>query len=118
MDLKEFIFGGIWATPDVSYQPMITLIRWSIMETTIGERYFVGYNIDDREGRVSTPIQSFNPKTLQGITKSGRVYQLVGESSYDSDGSWVWSAMVRILKTEYKDVSNEIEELIKENLEK
>lgn len=88
------IFGGIWSTPGVGNQPVITLIRWRVVEVTggqgQGERHLVGYCPENYEGRVSTAITSFDAATMQFTTKSGRVYQLLGASGYDSDGEYVW----------------------------
>jgi hypothetical protein len=86
--------GGIWETPGVTEQPSITLCRWKVAEVTEGpregERYLIGFNQDDCEGRVSTPIVSFEDSTGRCVTKSGRVYRLVGPSGYDPDADYVW----------------------------
>lgn len=88
------IFDGIWGTPGVGDQPVINLIRWRVVEVTCGrnegDRHLVGYCPENCEGRVSTAITSFDTATMQCTTKSGRLYQLLGESGYDSDGEYVW----------------------------
>lgn len=105
--LQNLIAGRVWKTPPTSEQPKINLGRWSVQETETGERFFVGYNIDDREGRVSTPIKSFDPITSDGITRSGRVYHLVGPPGYDEDGAWVWACVCSVRGLTGKDVSDE-----------
>lgn len=106
------IFGGIWRTPGVGDQPVINLIRWRVLEATCGqhkgERHLVGYCPENFEGRVSTAIMSFDATTMQIATKSGRAYQLLGGSGYDSDGEYVWRkwSMVNGV-TDYRDVSFE-----------
>jgi hypothetical protein len=81
----------IWKTPPVSVQPELTLIRWSVFETETGERHFVGYCIENREGRVSSAICAFDPKRFCGVTQSGRAYKLSGPAGKDPDALYVWS---------------------------
>lgn len=88
--IRDLIQTTIWRTSQVSEQPTIQLSRWSVMETQTGDHHLVGYNMRDREGRVSTAISGFNPATSEVTTRSGRVYQLYGSPGYDSDGTWVW----------------------------
>jgi hypothetical protein len=88
--LISLIKSSIWKPPLVYDQPIISLLQWSVMETPTGDRHFVGYNQVDCEGRVSSSIQSFDASTTKGVTRSGRIYQLVGEPGYDSDALWVW----------------------------
>lgn len=98
MDYKDLelraIFAGIWVTPSVAEQTYITLVQCQVLEVKagpkVGERRLVGYSEEGWEGRVSTPITSFDPTTRKCITKSGRVYQLVGPPGFDADGDYVW----------------------------
>jgi hypothetical protein len=85
----------IWATAPVTESPTLVLITWRILETDKVERHFVGYNLTDREGRVSTPIQQFDVATLTGRTRSGRIYQLRGRPGVDADAAHVWHAWCR-----------------------
>ena len=116
MDFKDqelrAIFGGIWGTPGIAEQPSITLVRWRVLEVTegprVGERHLVGYNEEDWEGRVSTAIMSFDATTKLCITKSGRVYKLVGPACYDADGDYVWRWWAKVNEiTDEIDVSSE-----------
>jgi hypothetical protein len=99
--------GAIWTVPDIHEQPIISLIRWEVRETSRGEQHFVGYNIEDHEGRVSSAIQSFNAETCKGITRSGRIYLLLGPAGYDPDGDYVWRNWPYASGIEWKDVSIE-----------
>ena len=110
--VNQAVEKSVWQTPSVSDQPSITLVRWSVMETQFGERHFVGYNLDDREGRVSTSIQAFDTVLAQGITKSGRIYHLLGPPGYDSDGAWVWSHWVQARKIKWHEVTDEFKNLL------
>lgn len=98
MEAKLIISGGVWATRPVAEQPHMQLIRWSVWEVGDGEkttRHFVGYNVLDGEGRVSSKIIDFDPATKRGRTHSGRIYELVGHPSYDQDGMYVWGRWLR-----------------------
>lgn len=115
--LKAIVYGNIWSSPPVSEQPEITLARWRVVEIYTKEsqveRHFVGYNVEDREGRVSSAIQEFNPATARGLTRSGRVYQLVGKPGRDPDGEYVWQNWARMNQlTDEKDVTAEIWQLV------
>lgn len=100
---------SIWKPAGIDIEPQIILTHWKIVEAEFEEgppsRHFVGY---DHSGRVSSSIQEFDPKTLKGKTRSGRVYQLVGRPGYDSDAAYVWNHWAKFNKvTCWKDVSNE-----------
>lgn len=92
--LTGVLVGGLWSTPPVSNQPMISLTAWCVFEVTTKDskvqRHFVGHHDAFREGRVSTAIVSFDAELGQGVTASGRRYLLVGEPGHDPDGVWVW----------------------------
>lgn len=81
----------IWAVALVAEVPELILSAWQIVETDNGERHFVGYNVTDREGRTSSAIEQFDPATLRGITRSGRVYQFRGNPGIDEDAMYVWT---------------------------
>lgn len=105
----------LWKTLPIEERPHITLVSWSIYEVAATEslpatRHFVGYNCRDREGRVSSAITTFDPKTLTGITSSGRIYALSGEEGYNSDAQYVWGRWCTLNGvTDFRTIS--IEEL-------
>jgi hypothetical protein len=82
---------AIWSARPVTEQPHVTLVRWKVYETERNERHFVGYCLEEGIGRVSSAIQSFDPKTGRGVTLSGRVYQLKGSPGFDGDAEYVWN---------------------------
>ncbi|MEI5996289.1 hypothetical protein H3V53_03425 [Paraburkholderia bengalensis] len=85
----------------------VILERWTIRETNHGERHFTGWNVVDAEGRVSTPIQTFDPVTRTGTTASGSCYQLRGRAGYDKDAEHVWQYAARMWKiTSWIDVTS------------
>ena len=98
------ISGGVHKVPSVKKQPEVTLIRWQVTRFKEGD-CLVGYHVEWAEGRVSTPVVNFDPKTRQCMTASGRRYQLVGEPGFDPDGNYVFNQAYSGAET--KDVTNE-----------
>ncbi len=84
------IQGGVWKTSPVAETPELQLSSWQIWQTETGERHFVGYNETEGAGRVSSAIQQFDRDTMRGITRSGRVYELLGPPGHDGDAAYVW----------------------------
>ena len=97
-------FTHVWKVPPVEMVPRIKLYSWSIRECTVNHthsRHFVGYNLADREGRVSSLIVEFDSNARCGITRSGRVYELVGDSGNNLDAEYtfnVWQHMCGVTK--------------------
>lgn len=111
--IEETLKASLWKTPSVADQPIILLVRWRVLEARNIEleieRHLVGYNVDQHEGRVSTAIQHFDLTARMAVTRSGRVYQLMGPPAYDSDGAWVWGHWSRLNgMTDEIDVTEEV----------
>lgn len=99
----------IWKVDDVVSQPELILVNWSIYETEKLERHFVGYSPENREGRVSSAIMNFDQATLRGVTRSGRIYELVGMPGFDADAEYVWNRWQDINRAEScRDVTDEV----------
>ena len=87
---------SIWKPASVTQEPETKLTRWRVflVKGNLGEGenkdtiHFVGYA--DYEGRVCSPVQTYDPTTKRGITRSGRVYELCGSSGMDRDAMYVW----------------------------
>ena len=101
------ITGGVWATRPVDQEPSITLTDWMIIETVEPEpsRHFVGYNFAGREGRVSSPIVTFDAATMRGVTHTGRVYQLQGTPGLNGDAQYVLGRWQRGYKVDVTDIT-------------
>ena len=69
--------------PTVAVQPTVSIRRWQIVETTLGEELLAGMLPGGYTWRVTTPITSFSASTRCITTTSGRVYELVGPSAVD-----------------------------------
>lgn len=99
----------------VNVQPTVWLERWRVLETDLGTRHFTGYSVEDRIGRASSPIESYDIDTRSGITRSGRQYHLLGSPGHDMEAEYVWqcwSALCGVketldVTTEYLDSPNQ-----------
>jgi hypothetical protein len=102
------VTGGIWATRPVSEEPSITLTSWAIIETVEDKpsRHFVGYNFAGREGRVSSPIVTFDAETMRGVTHTSRVYQLQGSPGLNGDAEYVLGRWQRGYKVDVTDITD------------
>ena len=84
---------------------------WSVREVHCAgldqpTRHLVG--IVDGFGRVCSPIQDFNPETMEATSRSGKIYELYGEPGIASNAEYVfdhWCDMNGI--TEKTDVTKE-----------
>lgn len=98
----------VWRVADVSAEPEMSISEWEIMETQTGSRHFVGCDVHNCTGRVSTAIQEFDPTVLRGVTSSGRVYQLVGPRGCSENGRYIWERWCSVNDiTSYTDVTVE-----------
>ncbi|TAM55186.1 MAG: hypothetical protein EPN57_04065 [Paraburkholderia sp.] len=96
----------IWKPSPASELPRITLARWRIFETDDGSRHFVGVDMFDSSGRVSSPIVTFDPVTMQGTTHTGRIYELFGPKGSSLNAEYVWTRWCERYKvTSYTDVT-------------
>lgn len=122
------VHPNVWSAAPVEIEPQKWLEAWQVVKVVksngFEERFglhFVGRNCREFNGAVSSKIERFDPKTLRGVTNSGRVYQLVGLPGYCDDAQYVldcWSQANRV------ETTNATEEFIKqynislENIEK
>lgn len=107
-----------WRAAPVEIEPQKWIEAWQVVRVVKSDGFedrfgihFVGRNCREYNGAVSSKIEQFNPKTLRGITISGRVYQLVGLPGYSSDAQYVldcWSHANRV------ETTNATEEFVKQ----
>jgi hypothetical protein len=63
----------------------------------------------DSSGRVSSPIVTFDPVTLQGTTQTGRIYELVGRKGWSLNVEYVWKRWCELYEvTSYTDVTESL----------
>lgn len=99
----------IWRIAPVSEEPGVTLSRWRIMETSNGTRHFVGADNRDLTGRVSSEVVTFDHLGLRGETRSGRIYQLIGEPGWSDNADYVWKRWCAINQVAaYVDVTKQL----------
>ncbi len=99
----------IWRIAPVSEDPGVTLSHWRIMETSDGTRHFVGADNRDLTGRVSSEVVTFDHLGLRGETRSGRIYQLIGEPGWSDNADYVWKRWCAINQVAaYVDVTKQL----------
>ena len=97
---------SIWKPASIQDEPETRLTQWRVFKVkglsnedeTI---HFVGRA--NWEGRVCSPVQTYDPTNRRGVTRSGRVYELLGPSGHNSDAMYVWGRWCNM---------NQIEEVI------
>lgn len=98
---------NIWSQPPVAIEPEKWLASWQIYKA-ISSKYpmsnfgyhFVGFDVRVRHGAVSSKVEQFDPVKMQGITQSGRIYQLLGEPEVDPDAQYTlggWSKQNQVV---------------------
>lgn len=98
---------NIWSANSVASEPQKWLVNWQVYKTVKANiqpelfgYHFAGYDVQGRHGAVSSKIDRFDPVKMQGITLSGRIYQLVGMPGADPDAlytlnGWsIWNEVV------------------------
>ena len=111
--IDHIIETSVWSASSLTDIPEIELTSWQVMQLPQGARHFVGWNVTEREGRVSSKIVEFDAATRRGRTNSGRVYQLRGRTGHDGDGSYTWGRwMQRNGAVDCTDVSHKVQALI------
>lgn len=105
----------LWTFGSVEDEPQVQLVHWRVLEATYADagepstRHFVGADAIDKTGRVGSAIQSIDLASRKGVTRSGRVYELVGAPGRDAEGEYVWGRWCRInLVATWVDVTAEV----------
>jgi hypothetical protein len=94
--ILHLIQPNVWRAAPVDEDPSVQLVNWQIQHMKEGS-FFMGREVRGT-GRVSTDIVQYDEAKQRGITKSGRVYELVGSPGWDSDAEYVWNHYKRINK--------------------
>ena len=95
--LKDIINNSIWKTASILQEPETKLIQWQVYRVTFPDEitiHFVGYT--GYEGRVCSAIQEFDMAAMKGRTRSGRIYELIGNTGMNMDASYVWNHWLNI----------------------
>lgn len=91
---------NVWKPASIKGEPEVILSSWNVMRLLDGSKHFVGWNVMLREGRVSSAIQEFDNSTMNGKTRSGRIYQLEGPSGHNGHANYVWTIWCKINKVD------------------
>lgn len=86
---------SIWKPASVKQEPETKLTQWQVHKVKVGDDetiHFMGYA--GYEGRVCSAVQEFDMTTMRGRTKSGRIYELIGEPGTNRDAIYVWNHWV------------------------
>jgi hypothetical protein len=108
-DLHELaIVTSIWQVSDVKDEPESRLTSWRayLVKGEPDTVHFVGYA--GYEGRVCSPVKEYDKVTHRGVTRSGRVYELLGRPGYNSDAEYVWHRWLDMMGNPvYTDISEQ-----------
>lgn len=109
-----------WLLEAVDTPPAFTLDAWSAFEAPLDgvlqpwTVHFVGFTPESSKGRVSSPIVHFDPVTRRSRTRSGRVYELRGNSGMNGDALATWGLWKRKNGvSQERDVTVEVESLLR-----
>lgn len=105
-----------WEMPNTNTQPIVSLIRWTVVRLKSGEvqgDFAYGWDVHASCGRVSSAITSADDGRHGFLTRTGRLYRLFGPSTNDLDGEYVFRQMFSLVIPfcELSDVSFEYESL-------
>lgn len=101
----------VWPLPPVSNVPSIRLRESRIFEILPqNTRHFVGLDVGDGTGRVSSAVLNFDAGASRGVTRSGRVYTLVGPTGFSDDAQYVWERLCKVNGVQHSaDVTSRID---------
>lgn len=96
-DFVALVTGGIHAIEPVAVEPQTRISQWALYLVRsvqgVRTRHLVGRA--NGEGRVSSPITAIDIGMRTATSQSGRVYRLIGDGGFDSDGRYVFNAWLR-----------------------
>jgi len=104
----------IFLPPTVTDAPDERLRSWAVFDVLVpalGERTrHVAGDVSDRSGRVSSPLVAIDDANRSVVTRSGRVYHLVGRPGLGLEGEYVWRQWLSI--SEARDVQDVTAEFV------
>jgi hypothetical protein len=87
----------VWNPSAIGTEPVTRLRDWRVVRVLdSGHWHLVGFAVDAREGRVSSPVVSLDQSERRAETKSGRVYLLEGPPGTHADALYVWERWLRL----------------------
>jgi hypothetical protein len=103
--MQEAERTSVWAPSPVSKQPEIVLSLWTVYAVK-GALHLVGYCETERSGRVSSTVVAYDEATHVAVSRSGRVFRLLGAASEfpDRDGAYVFDRWLELQQLSRHDV--------------
>jgi len=105
---------NIWSQPPVGVEPAKWLESWQIYKVISSKSpmenfgfHFIGYDIRCRQGAVSSKIDQFDPAMMRGVTRSGRIYQLVGMPGSDPDAQHTINGWIQVNQAVVQNATQE-----------
>lgn len=113
--IRNLTTPNVWSQPPVDMQPRKLVSSWAVYRAAprggksseLFELHFVGRDLTDGGGCVSSRIMSFDPKTMCGTTRSGRIYQLAGFPGVDLDAEYVLNHWLEFNDVDVEEVTEE-----------
>jgi hypothetical protein len=102
---------SVWRTAPVQDHPVVRLVDWKIIRVSAkGEDtiHFVGFDQDNREGRVSSAILKMRRNSeneMIGFTSTGREYKAQGAQGTNSESEYVLARWVKLHGFSEGDIS-------------
>ena len=112
--IQAAIAASTWAPRPVDEEPAYVLVRWRLI-ALLGSLRLVGYNLTNREGRLSSRVVSLDAVAREARTMTGRIYVLAGPPGWDADGAWVlecWLEQQGVPSDEVRDFTAELEAIL------
>ncbi|MEB2399337.1 MAG: hypothetical protein OZ927_07350 [Alcaligenaceae bacterium] len=93
---------------DVNAEPVVFLTPWRVFRLEDGSRHLCG-GAGFLGGRVSSAVMSIDHENATVVTRSGRIYVLVGEPGLDADADDLWEEWTAFNNVvSWKDVTEEV----------
>lgn len=91
----------VWLPPTAETQPHVTLTSWAAYEVQVPGLdvptiHIAGYAEREGTGRVTSPVGAIDAPRRSVVTRSGRVYRLIGPPGLSGDALYVWQRWLGI----------------------
>jgi len=93
--------GYIWPIEAAESRPHVQLSMWRLYEVADARcealsRHLVGYVLEREHAQVSSPVVRVDAESHCCVTRSGRVYELVGAPGHCEEASFTWDAWMHV----------------------
>lgn len=87
--------GYIWPIASVDDRPQILLSTWRLYEisaawSAVPTRHLVGWADEAAHAQVSSAVEQIDPAQRGCVTRSGRLYRLIGAPGSTVETAFVW----------------------------